>query len=155
MVKVTLQNHENIQSHTRHLFLQHQHLSLTNVTWLLLTTQLLLTASLEEVRILAAASCHRQERCPMRQEWWGQSTPCCTILSIKTIETISKRKKTIIDKAHHFSWTTYAIQSERFLFLVSLQREWPEYSFFFLWAESPFTTVTLTSFSPIIPAILC
>ena len=91
MVKVTLWNHENIRSYTRHPFLQHWHLSLTNVTWLLLTTPLLLTASLEEVRIPAGAPGHRQERCPTGRECWGQSTHCHTILSIKTIEATSKR----------------------------------------------------------------
>lgn len=60
MVKVTLLNHENIQWHTRHLYLRHRRLALT-VTWLLLTAKLLLTASLEEVWIPAGASGHRPQ----------------------------------------------------------------------------------------------
>lgn len=98
-----------------HLFLRHHHLPLTDVTWLLLTTQLLLTASSEEVWIPPRASGHGQARCPNKAGVpRGQSTRYHTVLSIKTIEATTKRRQRVYTVAQHFSWTTYAIWSESF-----------------------------------------
>lgn len=64
-----------------HLFLRHHHLPLTDVTWLLLTTQLLLTASSEEVWIPPRASGQGQARCPTRQESQGDRAHAITPFS--------------------------------------------------------------------------
>lgn len=85
MVKVTLKP----QKICRHLFLKHWHLSLTNITCLFLTTQGLLTASLEEIRMPAEASGTRQELSSMRQVW-EQSPHSHSIATIKNPADTSK-----------------------------------------------------------------